>query len=122
MSLPRSETQGTMTAAQVNRRLAKQCEDAIALLDQLLKILPHLRFQEVGMAERAIVQLRDSLIEQLRQEKTSAEVSRLRALLERVNVAVSLVVGVEYPAVGIQQQPLEMARDVLKGVLVAGSR
>ena len=104
--------------SQVGGPFAEQCKAAVASLDRLLEIAPYPRFQELDGAERAIVRLRDGLIERLRQEDASAEVPRLRALLERANIAISAVVGIEYPAAGIRRQLLEMARDALQGALV----
>jgi hypothetical protein len=101
--------------------LAEQSNEAMATLEQLLQLQPHLRYQEVDVAERAIVQVRDNLIDQLRQENSEAEARRLRTKLERLNVAISLIVGVEYPAAGIQQQLLDQAYDALKEALADGS-
>ncbi len=104
-------------ASPVDGPFAEQCKEAVASLDRLLETSPYPRFQELDVAERAIVRLRDGLIERLRQADASAEIPRLRGLLDRANIAVSLVVGIEYPAAGIRRQLLEMARDVLKGGL-----
>ena len=101
----------------VSGPFAEQCLEAVATLDRLLETSPYPRFQELDGAERAIVRLRDGLIERLRQEGASAEAPRLRGLLERANIAVSLVVGMEYPAAGIRRQLLEMARAALQGAL-----
>ena len=85
------------------------------LLEELLKLEPYKRYQEVDEAERAIVQLRDDLIGKLRSmQGDSPQKEQTQALLERVNVALSLVVALEYPATGIQQGPLQDAYDYLK--------
>ncbi len=94
---------------------AQQCLEAVASLDRLLEISPYPRFRDLDGVERAIVRLRDDLIERLRQDAASDEAPRLRALLERANIAISAVVGIEYPAAGVRRQLLEMARDALKG-------
>jgi hypothetical protein len=114
MSPPRTKAKA---ASQPEGAFAEQCQEAVTLLEQVLKILPQWRFQEVDMAEQAIVRLRDSLISRLREESTSEEATRLHAALDRVNAAVSLVTGVEYPGAGIQEASLKQARDVLKDVL-----
>ena len=108
-------------AKERQKLLAEQSGEAVATLEQLLEIRPHLRYQEVDVAERAIVRVRDNLIDQLRQEDSEAEARRLRTKLERLNVAISLIVGVEYPAAGIQQQLLDQAYDALKEALADGS-
>lgn len=41
-------------------------------------------------------------------------------VLERLNVALSLVVGVEYPAAGIQRSSLEQAHETLGQILANG--
>ena len=64
---------------------------------------------EVDSVERAIVALRDLLIDRLRSTPSPA----LRAGLDRVNAAASLVVGLEYPMGGLQRTMLEDARTVL---------
>jgi hypothetical protein len=124
MSAKRSTKTSTKTvsakaAGPVDGPFAEQCQAAVALLDRLLETSPYPSFQELDMTERAIVRLRDGLIERLRQDNASAEAPRLRALLERANIAISAVVGVEYPAAGVRRELLEMARDALKGALAA---
>ncbi len=96
---------------------AEQCKEAVTLLDRLLEVSPYPRFQDLDGAERAIVRLRDGLIERLRQGDAPDEAPRLRDLLDRANTAISLVVGIEYPAAGVRRQLLEMARDALQGGL-----
>ncbi len=101
--------------SQADGSFAEQRKAVVASLDRLLEASPYPRFQELGTAEQAIVRLRDDLIERLRQDGASDETPRLRGLLNRANIAISLVVGVEYPAAGVKRQLLEMARDALKG-------
>ncbi|MEJ2557989.1 MAG: hypothetical protein P8186_17550 [Anaerolineae bacterium] len=119
MSPPRTKTKAKATS-QPDSPFAEQCQEALTSLERVLEILPQWRFQEVDMAERAIVRLRDSLIDRMRGESAPAETGRLRAALDRVNVALSLVTGIEYPAAGIQEVPLKQARDVLKDLLAEG--
>ena len=106
--------------SQVDGPFVEQCLEAVTLLDRLLEISPYPRFQELDVAERAIVRLRDGLIERLRQEDVSAEAPRLRGLLERANIAISMIVGLEYPASGMRRQLLETARDALQSGLAEG--
>ena len=102
------------TTKQDNGLLSGQYGEAVTALDRLLEIEPHMRYQGVDGIERALVRLRDNLIDQLRQNKSPAETRRLRAKLDQANVAISLIMGVEYPAAGIQQQLLDQAYEVLK--------
>ena len=69
--------------------------------------------QDVDVAEQAIAALRDCLIHDLRQAPNGSDAPRRRQALDQANIALSLVVGVEYPSGGIQRKQLEQARDVL---------
>ena len=117
MSPKRTRIPPATVAGPVDGPFAEQCREAVTSLDRLLEASPYPSFQELDLAERAIVRLRDDLIERLRQEDASAEAPRLRGLLERANIAISAVVGIEYPAASIRRQLLEMARDALQGAL-----
>ena len=97
------------------------CRDCVARLDDALRLPPAQLGQEVDVVEREVARLRDRLIDQLRQESTSAPAARRRAALDKVNAALSLIVGVEYPAAGIQRSALEQARDTLQQVVEDGS-
>ena len=66
---------------------------------------------EVEIAESRLVELRDHLIKTLRQaENRPAAQSHA---LETMNIALSLVVSIEYPAAGIHREALAEARDLL---------
>ncbi len=67
----------------------------------------------MDVAEKAINRMRDRLIDDARKAPPEHQ-AVLRAALHQTNVALSLIVGVEYPATGSQRKPLEMARDVLQ--------
>jgi hypothetical protein len=87
-----------------------QAAVAVQLIDEALRKPPAEAREEVDVAERAVVVLRDRLIDELR-----AGADR-RALLDRVNAALSLIAGVEYPVAKFQRRPLEQARDLLLGL------
>jgi hypothetical protein len=74
------------------------------------------RFEkEIDEVERELVRLRDELIIQCRRQGDPVGVSeRGQTRLGQINVALSLVVAVEYPVTSIQRTALEQARDVLK--------
>jgi hypothetical protein len=95
-------------------------QQAVAELERALRLPPRELGEEVDEAERTVVRLRDCLIDRLRQDSATAEAPRWRAALDRVNAALSLIVGVEYPAAGLQRKSLEQARDTLKAVLAEG--
>jgi hypothetical protein len=72
---------------------------------------------EVDDAERAVVRLRDELIERWRSEPQEPT----GRALEQVNVALSLIVGLEYPMGGIERKLLEDAHHALQSALDAGA-
>lgn len=92
------------------------CRQALEALDHVLGRPPAARLHEIDAAERLVVHLRDCLIE--RRRGAAADVSStLSSALAQVNAAVSLLVGVEYPAAGAQEKLLEQARRVLQDLL-----
>ncbi len=100
--------------------LAEQGQVAVAAIERALQLPPLQLNLEVDAAERAVVHMRDHLIDRLRQDGTAAEAPGWRAMLKQVNTALSLIVGVEYPSVGERPKPLEQARDLLQGLLDEG--
>ena len=93
-------------------------DQAVQLLQDALDKPPTELKAEVDAAERAVVALRDALIDRLRQSPTES----VRAALDQVNVCLSLVVGLEYPLGGLQRQMLEQARTALEGARVEDLR
>jgi hypothetical protein len=92
------------------------CDQAIRLMEDALRKPPAELKAEVDVVERAVVMLRNSLIAR-RRESPSEQVE---ARLEQVNVALSLIVGLEYPIGGLQRPMLEQAQSVLQAVRGAG--
>jgi hypothetical protein len=88
---------------------SRLCDEAIRLLGDALDKPPAELKAEVDVVERAIVGLRDVLIDRLRQAPTDP----VRSGLDRVNVALSLVVGLEYPMGGLDRNMLKQARSIL---------
>jgi hypothetical protein len=111
-----------MSSAGVMPKTGEKAEDAlsasraeaVALLEEVLGVIPRNRYEEVDRAERAIVRLRDGLIERLRREEDVGQVTRLHKALDQANIAISLITGVEYPGAGIQEESLQQAREVLQ--------
>lgn len=93
---------------------AELYREAMDALDTACDLPPLALSREVDLAERAVAKLRDGLIEVLRAERRTARTAPLPRALERVNVALSLIVGVEYPATGIHRKMIEQARELLK--------
>jgi hypothetical protein len=112
---------GRNAAAQVVTHTANPspkeiCSQAVARLERLLEQKPALRLDEIDKAERLAVRLRDCLIERMRAGDVATR-SRTHPALKRTNMAVSRIVGVEYPAAGVQEKPLQEARGALREVL-----
>jgi hypothetical protein len=100
--------------------VAAQVQETIAALEAALQTpAKHLK-DEVDRALRAAVRLRDTLITRLRGESAAEDVVATRAALDQVNVAVSLIAGVEYPAEKVQREALQQAKGVLEGLVGAG--
>jgi hypothetical protein len=100
--------------------VAGRLEETLAALDKALRAPPARLKAETHEALRAAVRLRDLLIERRRQAATPEEQVADRATLDHVNVAISLLVAVEYPIEKMQRQDLEQARGVLQGLVAAG--
>jgi hypothetical protein len=91
---------------------AQLCQTAIRQVSDALSKPPAELKAEVDLAEQTIAALRDALIDRQRQRPDE----HVAARLSQVNVALSLVVGLEYSLGGIQRSMLDQARDVLRKV------
>jgi hypothetical protein len=87
------------------------CREAIRCLDRAMAELPAKLSEDVDEAERVLARVRDRLIELARRER------RRPVALDRVNVALSLVVGVEYPLGGLHRDVVRQAREVVADIL-----
>ncbi len=92
--------------------LQEQCCAAMAALERAHNAPPLQFTQEADAALRSAVALRDELIAQLRGGDAAA-----RAALDSVNVALSIIVGLEYPAAGITRETTTHARAALEQAL-----
>jgi len=95
-------------------------QEAIRKLEHALQVPAQRVGCEVDEAETLLVRLRDSLIDELRAQGNAPAAAQQRTALTRLNTALSLLVGVEYPAAGIQRSAIEQARDILKQILAEG--
>jgi hypothetical protein len=86
-------------------------QEAMRLVEDALDKPPAELRAEVDEAERAVAALRDELIERWRVQPTHD----VRHSLDRVNVALSLLIGLEYPVGGVQRDMLDQARGALAG-------
>jgi hypothetical protein len=101
------------TSVQEWASFAGLCQESVAALEHALQVTPAELTEQVDVAERVVVRLRDSLIEWVRRDGSSVQRTRWLSALQRVNAALSLIVGVEYPAAGFQKSLLVQARDTL---------
>jgi hypothetical protein len=106
-----------MTHRDAQRRPpAELCQHALDVLGDALQRPPGELKAEVDDAERAVVRLRDELIERYRANPEP----RTRSSLDKVNAALSVIVGLEYPMGGIQRKMLEQAESALRDALNEG--
>jgi hypothetical protein len=90
--------------------LARSC---LTQLEDALGRPPDQLGEEVDRVERDLAALRDDLITELR-------TSGRRTGLDQVNAVLSLVVGLEYPAAGIQRNLVEQARNAMQVLVDSG--
>ena len=114
--LPPPETNGEPPAAM--RSFAEHHQEAQRTLQGILDKPPLELRDDLDRAEVHLVAMRDEMRCLIRQEPNSPAKSARQNALSRVNVALSLVSGVEYPVGGIQRSSVEQARDVLADVLL----
>ena len=91
------------------------CREALRHLQAALDQPPTALAAEVDLAECAIAAVRDALIDRWRAHPSA----QVRAALDQTNVALSLVVGLEYPSGGLQRPLLEQAQSTLQDTLSA---
>lgn len=104
---------GNKSALCSDERLIELCQEAREDLEKAYKREPQELGKEVDFAEVRVVQLRDCLIDRIRSERAASGISRWQPVLGRVNMALSFIVGVEYPAMGIHRSLLEQALGIL---------
>lgn len=98
----------TVATTVINQALEK----AKASLSSAKKYPPEKLGSEVDSAQVTMVHLRDYLIDRLR-EATETDREDIRQVLNKTNIALSLIVGVEYPATGIKRNLIDEAEKVL---------
>ena len=91
--------------------LREHSRTALRVLDRVLEESPERMTGELPEAVRALVRLRDRLIELRRADRGSRD---LQERLERTNAILSVVTGGEYPLVGVRRQRIVEARDALR--------
>jgi hypothetical protein len=107
-------------AAEVDYSFSEQCRQVIEELERAAKLHARDIEKEIDQIQRDIARLRDALIDRLRHAKIDSDSGRREAGLDEVNIALSLIVAVEYPVTSIQRSVLDQAAQVLKKVLAEG--
>ncbi len=95
----------------MNEAFAALCQTAVQALDQVLDERPNKINDELNEAVRCLVHSRDNLINLRRQGQD------VQAKLDQVNAVLSIVVGSEYPLVGIRWERVQAARDAVASLL-----
>ena len=90
----------------------KRCRQIAAKIERVATLHPRELLEQIDEIDRELVGVRDDLILHCRQQKVAT--GPMQAQLEQVNVALSLVVAVEYPVTSIQRSVLKQSHEVLK--------
>lgn len=93
--------------------LCRLCRDALEKLNNALDLPSHKMTFRVDIAENAVARLRDILIDDYRSAASLDRANEIRGLLETVNIVLSLITGVVYPAGGFEKSGIESARNLL---------
>ena len=96
----------------ISTSLADECRVAIASLERARAAPPSQFIDESTAALRSAVLVRDALIARL-----PAGDSAGRAALDQVNLALSLIVSLVYPAAGLIRENIDPARGALQSLL-----
>jgi menaquinol-cytochrome c reductase iron-sulfur subunit len=94
-------------------RMVADLREAVRSLDEALADFPKEAASKLSPAEAALARVRDALIARHRVADDPATASAVRGALDRANLCLSLVLGVEYPQGSAKKQPLEQARGVI---------
>ena len=92
------------------------CREALQQLEEAQGLSPMEFIHKVDQAERAIVRFRNDLIDEIRRQPVMPATAPLRQTLDRVNGALSLVIGMEYPSAGIHRELMERAMHTLREI------
>jgi hypothetical protein len=104
-----------MTHATTHDDLREHCHAAVDALCRVLDERPAEEHEYLLEAVRCLVRLRDRLIEQRRSGHPSPD---LQDRLDRTNAILSVLVGGQYPLVGVRWERVSHARDELKKLLL----
>jgi hypothetical protein len=94
--------------------MSVQCAAALAALDRVLEQRPDALQDELKDAIRCLVQLRSELTAEHRLDRNDA---KARQRLDRTNAVLSVLIGGEYPLVGVRWSRIKQAREDLTKLL-----
>lgn len=94
--------------------MAADISTARAVIGETLRHFPQHMAARLSPAEVALARVRNSLIARKRLHPADTRVSHL---MERMNLCLTLVLGMEYPQGSAKREPLEHAQNILTGVL-----
>ncbi len=104
---------GTST---VEERVREECRAAVEALGRARTAPPLRSGQEANLAQRELIRARDTVIAGLR-EGASSDTARLRSWLDRLNAALSLVVGIAYPMSGVERKLIVQACEAVQKII-----
>ncbi len=95
--------------------LQSLCRKAKTELESAVEMKPTELVKQVDLAEISVVRLRDALIERLRRADPPEEAMDWHRVLDRVNVVLSMICGVEFPGLkGIERSTIGEASKLLE--------
>ena len=97
------------------RSVAELCRKSIRLLQEGLDQPPAELQLNVDKVENLVAKVRDCFIERLREDEHQ-ETSRWSDPLNEINVAVSLIAAVEYPATGVNRVHTQEALKIIEKI------
>ncbi len=108
----------TDEAIAIEQQVVNRCQEAGELMDHSLNVPWDVINRNVDQAERMVVGLRNVIIDELRRTNvhTPGRDERLHTLLGRINLALTLLSGIEYPSSGIRPLLIEETRDYLRNI------
>lgn len=94
-------------------RVAQHCAYVVGKLENAMQMKASELQSETDTAIRALVRLRDHVIDRMRAEEESGK-GEWKEFLDQVNIAISYTAAVEYPLTGIHRKMMAQAGEILK--------
>lgn len=90
------------------------CSEVLSELKDSFGLSPNQLGRRIDQIENKVVKIRNCIIDQYRKEGRPPEKSVWRKPLDRINLALTLIASVEYPATGLHRSYLKDAEKVLE--------